>query len=105
MTLQWFLISQVCSIVSLEHILHESFQFLVLILGFWSPLKSVIGICQNEDQSCANESQGSHYEAEKKERKTTKQEAFKNKLFGTSLRRISYTLISRLLTGEGIHSI
>ena len=31
------------------------------------PLESVLAICQHEDQSCANESQGSHYESEKKE--------------------------------------
>ena len=59
MASQVFLISQVCSITSLVHV-NESFQCLVLILGFWSPLESVIGLGQHEDQNCDNESQGSH---------------------------------------------
>ena len=35
------------------------------ILGFILPLEFVLGFFQHEDQRCASESQGSHYEAEK----------------------------------------
>lgn len=55
-----------CSLASSVQV--ESFQYLLLILGFWFPLESIIGICQHIDQSCTNESQGSHYVAEKYEK-------------------------------------
>ena len=57
---QVFLISQICLIAIIAQV-YASFQYLVLILGFWLLLESVIGICQHEDQSSASGSQGSHY--------------------------------------------
>ena len=60
LTSQLILISQVYYVTSLVQV-EESVQYLILIVGFWLPLESVIAVCQ----SCANDSQGSDYEAEK----------------------------------------
>ena len=59
-------IAQVRLIASLMQ-LYESSQHLVFPLFFRSTLETVIDVYQYEDQSCDNESQGSHYETEKQE--------------------------------------